>query len=169
MIMRLNFHQKVRFDSKGLQILKLNYCAERQDSRHTSISLEPISFSLRWQSNAPKYKGDLDTYVWQRFRKPPPFIYVRIFVLNRDVPQNLRALLVFESIRSLEEFKSLHHNTLPSYQLCSDRVLPHIALIDTFKAAYGVVLSDTIEFLKESTKQLTNLVEICEVHFCTSS
>lgn len=66
----------------------------------------PTEFALHWQSNPPKYRGDFDTYIWQPYRKPPPFSYVRFYIIKPEVPRNLNVLLLFNDTRSLCTFRS---------------------------------------------------------------
>ena len=140
-------------------LLSLTLFAASQESRVTALTSEPLDFSLRWQHRAPEYRGDLDTYIWQNFRKPPSAVYVKIFILNRGEPQNMRVLLQFKNNRILNSFRS-RHKALPRPAVSSNLDLPAVELLDTFGIAYNVVLSDMINFLNELSEQTSKLVSL---------
>ena len=120
------------------------------------LSQDCVSLTLRWPFTAPKYKGEFDTYIWQPFRRPPPFAYVKIFISNRETPRNLRILLLFQNAGSDRSFRASYAET----QHLGDRATwaPALdggrAIIVAFKNA----LEDTSRFLRQASEQIMALV-----------
>ena len=120
------------------------------------ISKDSLSLTLRWACTAPKYKGELDTYLWQPFRRPPPFAYAKIFVSNREDPRNLRILLLFRNTDSDRSFRGSYAQT----QHRGD-VATWVPALDGGRAiivAYKNALKETSGFLKQASKQIMALV-----------
>ena len=115
-----------------------------------------MSMTLRWVCTAPKYKGKLDTYLWQPFRKPPPFTYVRIFISNLEDPRNLRMLLLFQKKDSRTSFQESYAQLR---DFTSD-VTWYPALDGLFAIiiAYKQALKKTSEFLRQASNQIMALV-----------
>ena len=117
-----------------------------------------MSLTLRWACIAPKSKGKLDTYIWQPFRKPPPFAYVKIFVSNREDPRNLRMRLLFYKRDSLTSFQQSY---APMYMPPSaDGVnwSPASEGLSAIVVVYRLALRETFEFLRQASRQIMALV-----------
>ena len=112
--------------------------------------------TLRWQDTAPVYRSDLNTYVGQPFREPPPFTYVTIFMLNKGEPRNLRVLLLFQSRLSLDAIRSVFVKRC--FEMISECWLPVVRVVSTVIAAFQVALYEIISFLKQVSKQIVVLV-----------
>ena len=120
------------------------------------LSKDCISITLRWVCTAPKYKGKIDAYIWQPFRKPPPFAYVQIFVSNLEDPRNLRMLLLFQNKDSRTSFQE-------SYAQSRDFTggvtwSPTLDGLFAIKIAYKHALREISEFLRQASKQIIALV-----------
>ena len=115
-----------------------------------------MSMTLRWAYTAPKYKGKLDTCIWQPFRKPPPFAYVKIFVANLRDPRNLRMLLLFHGKDSRTSFQKRYAQSRDF----TGRVTwsPALDGLLAIFAAYEQALRETSEFLRQASKQIMALV-----------
>ena len=112
-----------------------------------------------WQSTAttPKYKSDLDTYIWQPFRNPSPFTYAKIFVLHKDPTRNPRVVLLFQEKRSLHSFRKKFHSSSEQPPDNSNWV-PTKDLTRAIASIYNVAIADTLRFLKETTRDIHSLV-----------
>ena len=115
-----------------------------------------MSITLRWVGTAPKYKGKLDTYIWQPFRKPPPFAYVKIVVSNLEDPRNLRMLLLFQEKDSRTSFQK-------SYAESRDFTggvtwSPALDGLCAIIIVYRHALRETSAFLRQASKQILALV-----------
>ena len=105
---------------------------------------------------APKYKGKLNTYITQPFRKPPPFAYVKIFVSNLEDPRNLRILLLFHEKHSRTSFQKSHAQIRDFLGL-----LPWSPALDGLFAiivSYKQTLREISEFLRQASKHIMALV-----------
>ena len=138
---------------------------EAPQSAESGINPETSEFVLRWQSDVPKYSGDLDTYIWQRFRRPPSFAWIRIVIIDIDNLRNLRLLLLYKKSRSLEGFCS-KIEAGKVYDGTSNPWTPTIAMMDTLSITFGVFLSDMIVFLREASKQISEMVRILLFRSC---
>ena len=111
---------------------------------------------LRWQSDAPKYSS-WNTYIWQPFRYAPPFVWVRIIIIDKLDFHNPRLLLLHQTCDCLERFRS----KVKALQDC-DRTLipwtPMTAMFETLYAVFGVLVSDMIMFLSEASEQISRIV-----------
>lgn len=110
-----------------------------------------------WQSRAPKYYSDLDTYIWQPFKNPPPFTYAKIFVLHKDLVRNPRVVLLFQQNRSLRSFRKKFHSSSEEASNNSNWV-PTKDLTRAIASIYSVAIADTMKFLKETSRDVHSLV-----------
>ena len=120
------------------------------------LSKDCVSLTLRWACTAPKYKGKLDTYIWQPFRRPPPFAYVKIFVSNRENPRKLRVLLLFRNTDSDRSFRGSYAQT----QHLGDGAT-WVPALDAGRAiivVYKNALKETSGFLWQASEQIVALV-----------
>ena len=109
-----------------------------------------------WQSTAPRYYSDLDTYIWQPFRSPPPFTYAKIFLLqNENALRNPRVVLLFRHKSSLKSFRKKFHSS--SEELSRDW-LPMKDLMRAISALYDLAIADTLSFLRETSRDIHDLV-----------
>ena len=112
--------------------------------------------TLRWACTAPKYKGRINTYIWQPFRKSPPFAYVKIFVSNREDPRNLRILLHFHDKDSRTSFQKSYGE--PQTFAGGAIWYPALDGASAIIVAYKHVLRETSGFLGQASKQIMALV-----------
>ncbi|KAK0516506.1 hypothetical protein JMJ35_001109 [Cladonia borealis] len=120
-----------------------------------SESKDCMSLTLRWACTVPKYKGKLATYIWQPFRKSPPFAYVTIFVSNRENPRNLRIVLLFQNRDSRTSFQK---NYGESQTFGGGATwFPALDGASAIIVAYKHVLKETSEFLRQASKQIMAL------------
>ena len=126
-----------------------------------------MSLTLRWACTAPKYKGKLDTYIWQPFRNPPPFAYVKIFVSNREDPRNLRILLLFQNRDSRTSFQKSYaeKQTFAGHATWSSALDGASAIIVAYKHA----LREMSGFLRQASKQIMALVRPLNITLTRSS
>lgn len=120
------------------------------------LSQDCISLTLRWACKAPKYKGNLYTYIWQPFRRPPPFAYVKMFVSNLGNPRNFRLLLLFRNTDSDRSFRGSHAQS----QHLGDGAT-WVPALDGGRAiivAYKNALKETSGFLTQASEQIMALV-----------
>ena len=126
-------------------------------SSTSDINPKPTESILCWQSNHPRYKGDLDTYIWQPHRKPPPFNYVKFHVINRNTPQNLKMILLFNNTRSLCAFRAKHRE-LTEHRTADEVWSPVIELVRSMLVLFQTISTDMVVFLQGSSKEVTRLV-----------
>lgn len=117
----------------------------------------PTEFTLYWQSKAPRYSGDLDTYIWQPYRKPPPFTFVKLHIVNTETPQNLRMILLFKETRSLCDFRN-RHQSIARQQVATEAWSSVTELARSILAVFETILSDMVDFLQCTSKEITRLV-----------
>ncbi len=128
-------------------------------SDSTTSAAHPVlnDFTLYWQSKSPKYNGDFDIYIWQPYRKPPPFDYVKVHIVNKETTRNLKMLLLFNEARSLWAFRSRHQQCTP--QRAADEAWPpSTELVTSISAVLETIISDMVEFLQCCSKEVTRLV-----------
>ncbi|KAF6227877.1 hypothetical protein HO133_007605 [Letharia lupina] len=116
----------------------------------------PTEFTLYWQSKAPRYSGDLDTYIWQPYRKPPPFTFVKLHIVNTETPQNLRMILLFKETRSLCDFRN-RHQSVARQQVATEAWSSVTELARSILAVCETILSDMVDFLQCTSKEITRL------------
>ena len=63
-----------------------------------------------WQSHAPQYKNDLDTYIWQSFGSPPKPDYASISIHDDRAPRNVRMVLILKDEASMRDFREQRKN-----------------------------------------------------------
>ena len=117
----------------------------------------PTEFTLYWQSKALRYSGDLDTYIWQPYRKPPPFTFVKLHIVNTETPQKLRMILLFNETRSLCDFRN-RHQSVAGQQVATEAWSSVTELARSILAVYETILSDMVDFLQCTSKEITRLV-----------
>ena len=112
---------------------------------------------LYWQSQPPGYSGDIDIYIWQPYRKPPPFNYVKLHIVDDETSRNMKMLLLFNDSRSLCAFRTLHQE-LTKRRDTSEIWSPDVELVRSISAVVETMLLDMAEFLQYSSKEVTTLV-----------
>ena len=115
----------------------------------------PTNFVLYWQSQTPS--GDFDTYIWQPYRKPPPFSYVKFHIINTESPRNLKMILLFNDTRSLCAFRT-RHQELTRQRVPDEAWSPITELIRSISAISTTMLSDTVGFMQCCSKEVNRLV-----------
>ncbi len=138
---------------------------ERNGMEGTSVSDSTTSeaypvlndFTLYWQSKSPKYSGDFDIYIWQPYRKPPPFDYVKVHIVNKETTRNLKMLLLFNEARSLCAFRSRHQECTP-HRAADEAWSTSTELVRSISAVLETIISDMVEFLQCCSKEVTRLV-----------
>lgn len=123
---------------------------------HDSNSL---NMTVCWQSRAPKYYSDLNTYIWQPFKFPPPFTYAKIFILNKDLARNPRVVLLFQQKSSLRSFRKKFHTGSEEPSDNSNWV-PAKDLTRAIASIYSVAIADTLTFLEETSRDVHSLVRL---------
>ena len=125
-------------------------------SRVSGVASNPTGPTLYWQSKQSRYSG-IYTYISQPHRKPPPFNYVKLHITYNESPRNLRMILLFNDIRSLCAFRTVHQDF--TKQRDSDETwLPGTELVRSISAVYETVLLDMTEFLQFSSNEVARLV-----------
>ena len=112
-----------------------------------------------WQSEAPKYKSDLNTYIWQPYKNPPPFTYAKVFILHKDLARNPRVVLLFQKNRSLHSFLKKFHSRSQEPSDNSNWV-PTKDLTHAIASIYSVAIADTMKFLNQTFRDVHSLVRI---------
>lgn len=115
------------------------------------------SATLYWQSKGPEFKKDLDTYIWQPYRKPPPFNYVKFYFFKNETLQNCRMILRFNDACSLCAFRSLHQEHTKQ-RVAGESWSPVSELVMSISALFQMIVSDTNEFLRCCSREITRLV-----------
>lgn len=142
--------------------------AKSVDLSHTSKaqSKKPIflpegaQLSLTWQHEAPKFKSDIDIYIWQRNQQPPTFQYADIFVLSNPTDQVQRLLVSFKSTQMLERFSNLRlDETFLSLGVESSHPWSPISeLLLSITAVYKQMIEESGVFVQGSIEQLQSMV-----------
>ena len=121
----------------------------------------PTHFTLYWQSGSPKHSGDFDTYIWQRYRKPPPFEFVKFHITAKNRPRSLKMILLFHDKRSLGAFRTQHQEHISqrlSTRVAGEAWSPAAELVTSTSALFRLVLSEMVQFLRSCSKEVTRLV-----------
>lgn len=126
-------------------------------SSTSDVYSKPTESILCWQSNHPKYKGDFDIYIWQPHRKPPLSNYVKFHVFNRDTPEKLRMMLLFNDSRSLCAFRD-RHQKLTEHRAADEAWSPVTELVRSILVIFQTISSDMDMFLQGSSEEITRLV-----------
>lgn len=125
-------------------------------SRVSGSASKPTEPTLYWQSKQPRYSG-IYTYISQPHRKPPASNYVKLRITYNQTPRNFRMILLFNDIRSLCAFRTVHQNF--TRQRDSDEIWsPGNELVRSISAVCETVLSDMTEFLQFSSNEVARLV-----------
>lgn len=117
----------------------------------------PTESTFCWQSEAPTYKGDINTYIWQPYCKHPPFSYVKLNIFSTETTRDLKILLLFSDTRSLCAFR-VRHQEVAGQRVASESWSPVTELATSILTIFKMILSATVEFLQSSSKELTRLV-----------
>ena len=128
----------------------------------------PTDFTLHWQSKAPRYKNDFDIYIWQPYRKPPLFSYVRFHIFNTEAPRALKMLVFFSGTQSLCAFRSQHQKLAPQ-RSANDVWSPVDEYMRSLSAVFNTIISDMVEFLRSSLKEMTRVVRSTYTELCPIS
>ena len=114
-----------------------------------------FTWSMLWQFQSPDFSSDIDTYIWQPYRKPPPYSFVKIYILKNTSTDELCAFFLFDSIQSLQGFRfscKLHESLFSGVNHVSFRLARYLY------AAHQMILSNMIHFLDKTVKTLTAIV-----------
>ena len=122
------------------------------------FSNDCMSLTLRWACTAPEYRGKVHTYIWQPFRKPPPFAYVKIFVWNREDRQKLRILLLFHKRDSRTSFQESYAPISMRHLTDGVNWSPASEGLSAIIIAYRQALRETSEFLRQASTHIMALV-----------
>lgn len=76
-----------------------------------------------------------------------------------DDLHNLRLLLLYRNSHSLDVFRSKYNAKRESHG-SSDLWMPATAMMDALSAIFDLILFDMILFLKEASKQISEIVRI---------
>lgn len=133
--------------------------SKAQSEKPTALA-EGAQLSLTWQYEAPKFKNDIDIYIWQRDQQYPGFQYADLFVLSNPTDQALRLLVSFKSTQMLERFSSLRlDDALLSYGVESSHSWSPISeFLISIIAVFKQMIEETGIFLQDSTSQINDMV-----------
>lgn len=132
-----------------------------QDSQATTaVEQEQLTWTLKWQSVTPagdslRYRNEIESYIWQPFCKPPSPTYVKIFVFNKAAPSNIRVVLFFGSIKSLETFRQERTACADIFN-GTEKVAFRLA--HQIYGAYRVALSDMMAFLQMMADEIFAMI-----------
>ena len=77
------------------------------------FSRETSSFTFTWQRSAPVYHGGFDTFLWERYSKPPSSDYAEIFYQDDHTPnQPQRVLMTISTTPASSRCLLQHSGTL---------------------------------------------------------
>ena len=127
----------------------------------------PTECTFCWQSEAPTYKGGINTYIWQPYCKHPPFSYVKLNIFSTETTRNMKMLLLFSDTRSLCAFRA-RHQEVAGQRVASETWSPVTELATSILTIFKMILLATVEFLQSSSKELTRLVSSSSTRFMSS-
>lgn len=116
--------------------------------------------SFTWQHEAPKFKSDVDIYIWQRDQQPPTFQYADIFVLSNRTDQVQKLLILFKSTRLLKRFGNIRQDeTLLKHEIVLDNSWSPInELLLSIIAVYMQMIEETGVFIQSSIIEINKMV-----------
>lgn len=108
-----------------------------------------------WQSEAPRYEGDFNVYIWQQYRTQPEFEYADIFLLS-----STKLILSFRSSRLLHDFASLRldESILGTPSDPCHPWSPTSELLLSVFTVYKQMIRGTGIFLQESQREINAMV-----------
>lgn len=132
-------------------------------------NLDPLQpnhnqFSLTWQFECPEFESDMQVYIWQYYRDPPPVEYVDVFLQPGDKLKNSETTFfaLFRSSHSLECFDKSRHadSTHQDSSLARDECSwsAKTELIFSIRSIFDVMTMETLHFLQNGHNQLHKLV-----------
>lgn len=116
-----------------------------------------FAWTIHWQYKVAKYKGDLDTYIWQPHARPPPFCHASLFIHTRGLLGVPRAAILFSATRSMKVFRRQYDLTYARFSCVQPSA---IGLLHTIHAVYSVALAETKMFLQYVSRQVFDMVGI---------
>lgn len=134
----------------------------KAQSEKPTVLAEGGQLSLTWQYEAPKYKNDVDIYIWQRDQHYPRFQYADLFVLSNPTDKVSRLLVSFKSTQMLERFSSLRlDDALLSHGFKSSHSWSPISeLLLSIITVFKQMIEETGIFLQESMSQINAMVSL---------
>ena len=130
------------------------------DSPFRSTTPRVSAPTLYWQSRPSAYSG-LYTYIWQPYREPPPYDYVKIHIAYNETPRNLRMILLFKNTRSFHSFRKLHED-LTKQRDADEAWSPVTEMVKAVFTVYQMILSDMSTFLQLSSNEVARLVRFAQ-------
>ena len=112
-----------------------------------------------WQSHAPQYKSDLDTYIWQSFGSPPKSAYANISIHDDRAPRNVRMILILKDealMRDFREQRKIIASERQSWSVTSELTLALHTLL-------SLATSGLVRFIEEAWTAIGNLVSFGNV------
>ena len=127
------------------------------DIADRDMNIADIVWTIKWESIVRDYKSDLDTYIWQPHRYPPPFAYARVFISTNNVPCVPRTLILFSSTRLLQSFRQQYESTSAMFKCIRSSA---IGLLHGIYAIYRVAINEMKDFLQDVSRQIFDMVGI---------
>ena len=115
---------------------------------------------LSWFHRCPKYKGDLDIYVWQKYGDAPVPEYVKLFLSTGTEGYRERAITLFKSSVSASQFCQLR-SAMQDSRCSGEKTNDWAAIFETAKtvvALFRLVADNSEDFLLTLRKQVNYLV-----------
>jgi hypothetical protein len=130
---------------------------------------DTASFTFTWQRGAPIYHGGFDTFLWERYSKPPSSDYAEVFYQDDCASNQPRRVLMTVSttptwMRSTPLLGSLKHLLGGSddvsalmKQLSPDQQNDFYSLLPLF-LVFEQIIGDTAEFLQQASDEVLKIV-----------
>ncbi|MDI1489487.1 MAG: hypothetical protein OHK93_008766 [Ramalina farinacea] len=140
---------------KGLRATYDIKLPSQQQVNEESFRISPgnARFELMWQSHAPQYKNDLDTYIWQSFRSRPQSDWASISILDNRAPRDIRMILILKDEASMRDLRK-QRKILPSQRHYWSATSELNAAL---QAIFSLATSGLVTFLKEAWVSIGNL------------
>ena len=125
---------------------------------------DPLKLRLTWFSQAPKYEGDIYTYVWQPHISDPVPQAAEVFINRVDCgPRNVLVLVKssLDEVQSLVDYYEAVEKILPAAEEGNLGASGSIAAL--LCKLYSLIINDTSSFLCDASDHLAELVS----NFCT--
>lgn len=134
----------------------------KAQSKKHNVLIEGTQLSFTWQFEAPKFKGDIDVYIWQSDQQTPTCQYADIFVLSNPTDQVQRLLVSLKSTQMLERFSTLRlDETYLGYGVDSSHSWSPISeLLLSIAVIYKQMIEETEVFIQESISQINAMVRL---------